>query len=135
MKYAFINDNMVAKIEEHESADLILDSHLYQHVIDVTAYTYGPEIEWSWENEVLFLKLPPVTSRQIRIALLSMGITEMTVLDSLNTLPEPTKSIAIVEWEYSTHFFRTHYLVGMVGQILGWSAQQLDELWVMAYKL
>ncbi len=135
MIFAFINDNKVAKIEEHESADLILDGHLFQQVIDVTEYTYGPDVGWTWNNGTLFLSLAPVTARQIRRALLQLGITGDMILAALNTLPEPTKSAALIEWEYSNEFFRTHYLVGMVGQMLGWSVQQLDELWLLARTL
>ena len=135
MKYAFVNDNVIKKIEEWESYEQILDSHHFQIVIDITGLEYQPQVGWTFENGVLFLKLAPVTARQIRRALLSVGLNEATIVGALNTLPEPTKSAALIEWEYSNEFFRTHYLVPMVGQMLGWNTQQLDELWVLAGKL
>lgn len=135
MKYAFVNDNVIKKIEEWESYDQIPDAHLHQQVIDITALEYQPQVGWSYENGVLFLKLSPVTARQIRRALLSVGLNEATILGALNTFPEPTKSAALVEWEYSNEFFRTHYLVGMVGQMLGWNTKQLDDLWLLAATL
>jgi hypothetical protein len=135
MKYAFVNDNEIKKIEEWESLEQIIDGHLFQHVIDITGFQYQPQVGWTFDNGKLFLKLAPVTARQIRRALLSIGLTEATILGALNTLPEPTKSAALIEWEYSNEFFRTHYLVGMVGQMLGWNTKQLDDLWVLASTL
>ena len=135
MKYAFINDNEVKKIEEWESDEQILDSHHFQAVIDITGIEYQPQVGWTYDNGNLFLKLAPVTARQIRRALLAVGLSETTILGALNTLPVPTKSAALIEWEYSNEFFRTHYLVGMVGQMLGWNTKQLDDLWLLAKTL
>lgn len=131
-KFAFINDNKVVEIREAESVEEFTDRHLFQQVIDITDYAYQPKLDWSYENGVLFLKLAPVTARQIRRALLDFGLTEAIIVGALNTLSEPTKSQAFIEWEYSNEFFRTHNLVALVGQMLGWNTQQLDELWVLA---
>lgn len=135
MNYAFINDNIVKKIEEHESYDLIQDAHLFQQVLQIDGMNPYPRIGWTFENGVLWNKLPPVTARQIRRALLSVGLNEAVILGALGTLPEPTKSAALIEWEYSNEFFRNHYLVPMVGQMLGWNSDQLDDLWILAGKL
>lgn len=131
-KFAFINDNKVIEKRDAESVDEFTDCHLFQHVIDITDYSYQPQVGWSFENGVLFLKLAPVTARQIRRALLDFGLTETVIVGALNTLSEPTKSQALIEWEYSNEFFRTHNLVALVGQMLGWNTEQLDALWVLA---
>jgi hypothetical protein len=135
MRFAFINDNKVAKIEEHESADLILDGHHYQQVIDVTDRTYGPEVGWTYDNGTLYLDLPDVTPRQIRQAFVLAGLLTSFIEDAFAALPEPTKSFAQIEWEYSLAFKRRRPLVVQVGQMLGWTEKQLDDLWILAGKL
>ena len=54
---------------------------------------------------------------------------------ALATLPEPMKSLAQTEWEYSTEFFRRRPLVESVGVMLGWNSEQLDNLWLLAGSL
>ena len=58
------------------------------------------------------------------------------MIDSvINTFPEPNRSLAKAEWEYSTLVFRNNKLVGMLGSLAGFTPDQLDELWNFAYKL
>lgn len=135
MKFAFINDNEIKKIEDHESMDSILDGHHYQVVMDITDYSYMPKVGWLYSNGNLFLYCPPVTARQIRRALLTLGITGALIEASLGGLPEPTRSAALIEWEYSNEFFRTHELVPVVSTMLGWNAEQVDALWLLAGSL
>ena len=78
---------------------------------------------------------PDITPRQIRLALLFQGITDADVRGGLDTLPEPQKSAAIIEWEYSTVYVRDNALVSSVATMLGWTSQQLDDLWIYAYTL
>lgn len=134
MNYAFINDNKIIKIEEHDAYESIVDSHLFQYVLEIDGLDPYPRVGWVYEKGVLWNKLPQVTARQIRRALLDFGLSEATILAALNTLPEPTKSQALIEWEYSNEFFRNHFFVPMVGQMLGWNSDQLDELWILAAK-
>jgi hypothetical protein len=76
-----------------------------------------------------------VTPRQIRQALILSGISAQQIEDALATLPEPTQSLARAEWEYSIAFQRERPLVGQVGQMLGWTSEQLDDLWHLAASL
>lgn len=76
-----------------------------------------------------------VTPRQIKQALILSGISMTDVETALDSLSEPTKSLAKIEWEYSLAFQRNRPLVAQVGQMLGWTSQQLDDLWVFASKL
>lgn len=99
------------------------------HVNDLSE-KYG---EWQPIREQL--QLSPVTPRQIRLALWNQGITAEMIDESLNSLPEPEKSLALIEWEYSTIFERTHPLVNNVGLLLGWNEDQLNELWAYASTL
>jgi hypothetical protein len=76
-----------------------------------------------------------VTPRQIRQALILSGVSLADITAALATLPEPTKSLAITEWEYSIAFQRSRPLVASVGSMLGWTSQQLDDLWRFAATL
>lgn len=76
-----------------------------------------------------------VTPRQIRQALVLNNVTMAQIESALDALPEPTKSLAKIEWEYSTAFVRSNPLVAQVGVALGWTSQQLDNLWRFAKTL
>lgn len=79
--------------------------------------------------------LPNVTPRQIRQALILRGVMLSQITEAINQLPEPYKSLAMVEWEYSTAFIRNNPLVAQIGAVVGWDADQLDELWKLAASL
>jgi hypothetical protein len=79
--------------------------------------------------------IPDVTPRQIRQALIMSGISIAQIESALDGLPEPTRSIALVEWEYSIAFQRSRPLVAAVGQLLGKSSDELDALWRLAGSL
>ena len=81
------------------------------------------------------LELPAISARQIRLALLSYGITEDMIQTSLNTLEEPDKSAALIEWNHATSFERNHPLVPNVAASLGWNTDQINRLWQYAYTL
>lgn len=76
-----------------------------------------------------------VTPRQIRQALILSGVTMESIDAALASLPEPTASLARAEWEYSISFQRSRPLVSQVGVMLGWSSEQLDDLWKFAATL
>ena len=76
-----------------------------------------------------------ITPRQARQALLIAGISEQMIVDAINTLPSPTKEMALIEWEYSVAFLRYNPLVATMAQMLGWNTQQLDDLWILGATL
>lgn len=78
------------------------------------------------------VQLPDVTPRQIRQAMVLKGVSIAQIDAAIDSMPEPLKSLARIEWEYSTMFIRANPLVSQVGAALGWSSQQLDELWKFA---
>jgi hypothetical protein len=79
--------------------------------------------------------LKPITPRQIRLALLSLGITLDMIDGALSSLPEPQKSAALIEWEYASYFERDNALVAGVAGLLGWGSAELDNLWSMAAQI
>lgn len=79
--------------------------------------------------------IPDVTPRQIRQALILSGVSLQQIDDAINSLSEPTKSLARVEWEYSNVFQRNRPLVAQVAAMLRWTDTQLDDLWRLAASL
>ena len=79
--------------------------------------------------------IPDITARQIRQAMILNGISVAQVEAAIDSLPEPIRSLASAEWEYSNVYVRSRPLVSQVGQILGLSSQQLDDLWRFAANL
>jgi hypothetical protein len=77
----------------------------------------------------------PVTPRQLRLTLLSQGITSDDIIAQLNTLSEPTKTQALIQWDYSIDFDRTDPLVCQIGDALGLTPSQMDDMWIAAGEL
>jgi len=76
-----------------------------------------------------------VTPRQIRIALITSGITLSTIESAIDSLPEPQKSITRVTWEYSVEFQRSNPLLSSMAPMLGLSNEQIDSLFLLASTL
>jgi len=76
-----------------------------------------------------------VTPRQFRLAMLNAGIPTSTVETALQALDEPTRSIALISWEYATEFQRDNPLFDLAEELLGMSASQVDDLFYEAAEL
>ena len=75
-----------------------------------------------------------VTMRQARLALLGAGL--LSGVDSaISAMPEPTRSAAKIEWEYSQEVQRHNGFVAALGPALGMTDAQIDALFVAAAKL
>lgn len=98
----------------------------------------GVDIEMSAQEEADFLASLPgpvvpaeVTMRQARLALLAIGkLADVSTL--IAALPEPQKSAAAVEWEYSSTVQRSNPFVQSLGPALG---VDLDALFISAAAL
>ena len=75
-----------------------------------------------------------VTMRQARLALHSAGKLA-AVTAAINALPDPPKTAALIEWEYSNAVRRDSKFVALLGPVLGLDAAGLDALFVAASKL
>lgn len=75
-----------------------------------------------------------VTMRQARLALLASG--KLSQVDAvIDSLSEPHKSAARIEWDYSSEVQRDKPFVVQIGAALGLTSEQLDQLFVEASKL
>ena len=75
-----------------------------------------------------------VTMRQARLALLENNLL-VNVQPAINSLPEPDKTKAQIEWEYSNALQRNNPFVSTLGAALGLSSQDLDDLFIQAAAL
>jgi hypothetical protein len=75
-----------------------------------------------------------VTMRQARLALLGAG--KLAAVESaIAALPEPAKTAALIEWEYSNEVQRHNGFVSQLAPALGMTEAQLDALFVQAASL
>ena len=75
-----------------------------------------------------------VTMRQARLALHAAGKL-LAVNAAISALPDPPKTAALIEWEYSSTVRRDSQFVAMLGPALGLDSAALDALFVAASKL
>lgn len=86
--------------------------------------------------EELRAALPSLTARQLRLGLVSNGISLSSVTVTIGVMPAgPDKDKAQIEWEYASTFNRMHPLIGTVGAALGLNDQQIDNMWLAAFSL
>lgn len=110
------------------AADLGDDAAQHQALLDEVAATYV-------EPEPVPPAVPAsVTMRQARLALLGAGKLA-AVAAALDSLPEPARSAATIEWEYSNEVLRHNGFVAALGPALGFTEPQLDALFIRAATL
>lgn len=70
-----------------------------------------------------------ITPRQLRLWLLSRGVTSSMVENAIAALPSPQRETAMVEWEYALDFRRDHPLVQQLGAMLGFDDAMMENGW------
>lgn len=81
---------------------------------------------------------PPIediSPRQIRMALLSLGLAENAIDGAISNLSSPSKEQAQIAWKYSTSFKRDAEAVSIIGSLLSLSSEQLDQIWKIGSNL
>lgn len=86
--------------------------------------------------------IAPVTNQQLRTALVLMSFQQNkpqihpdAIKEFIETLPEPNRSLAIQQWEYSNEMLRNNPLVNSMASGLGLTQQDLDNIWIYARTL
>lgn len=72
----------------------------------------------------------PITARQLRLALLSIGIHEAEVDRKL-----VNDAAGMVEWKYASTYNRNHPLVDGLGGLFEITPEQINSMWVWASEL
>lgn len=75
-----------------------------------------------------------VTMRQARLALHATGLLSQ-VETAIDALPEPSRTEARIEWDFSSEVFRDRDFVKMLGASLGLTSEQMDDLFITAATL
>ena len=106
--------------------------------VDVT----GQPVAIGWVFDGVEFSAPPsppvipqsVTMRQARLALLNNSLLD-DVAPAIATLPEPDRTRAQIEWEYSNALERGNPFVATLGAALGLDAEAMDDLFIEAAQL
>lgn len=73
-----------------------------------------------------------ITRRQFKIALAILGKNENDILNGINQLPEPTKTIALISYTEAGTFERTNPELIFVGKtFLQMTDEQIDNIFVI----
>lgn len=87
---------------------------------------------WSWTD------VPPPSEVPLwafRAALVLAGITEAQVDTLIASLPEPSKTVATIQWNYGNFIARGHSLIDSLGAAMGLSSTAIDDVFRQASKL
>jgi len=72
-----------------------------------------------------------ISMRRARLILLDKGLLA-SIQSAIDSLPEPDKTAAQIEWDYSAEVWRNKQFVLSIAQGLGWSDEFLDNLFIDA---
>lgn len=131
MRSHIVENNVIVNTIEVESLDIIPG---------LVLATGCEAIGWKLENSEWVAPLQTtyvpqeVTMRQARLALLDAGLLS-SVQPAINSLPEPDKTKAQIEWEYSNALQRSNPFVTVLGTALGLDSEALDNLFITAATL
>ena len=120
-------------------ADKVVETWVAQPPAGWTApegYAVVPEDDlptgWRMETSTQAVRAA-VTPRQIRLALIGIGVMPEAITAALSAIPDPvSRARALAEWEFATDVERNHPLIGMLGAALGQSPAQIDALFITA---
>lgn len=71
-----------------------------------------------------------ITRRQLKLQLLFSGISFEYIEGILNTLEEPQKTIALINWQEAGTFDRDNAMLNQMAIVLGISDDQLDDIFI-----
>lgn len=75
----------------------------------------------------IVVPIPEITPRQLRLWLVTHGVTMANVDAVIAAMEEPAKSVAMIEWDYALSYKRDHALVSSLGAALGFTSEQIDQ--------
>jgi len=149
-QYARLQDGVVIEMLDLEAGEAPLELRLHPSLVAACILLTGADLDCvqpGWElRQGAFsapVEAPPapvvsptLTARQLRLALTSIGVTRAVVEAQIASIEDAAaREVAMIEWEYSTTYERTHPLIAQVGGALGLSETQIDALWENAATL
>lgn len=133
MKYAFIQNNVAVEVVQADPFMLFVQPYAEQfQEVDDTCQNGSILQDGNWIQPPVIVAVPQeVTMRQARLALLENGLLA-NVQPAINSLPEPDKTKAQIEWDYSNGLERGNAFVATLGAALGLNAAGIDALFLQA---
>lgn len=113
-----------------------------EEVIDIIdadlAFMQSQYQEWQY-RQVPDLPAVPVVPRSITMRQARRALHQQGLLNSVNSaidaLPDPPKTDAKIEWEYSNEVQRYNGFVSSLAPILGLTEQDIDDLFILGATL
>ena len=136
MKYAHVINNTINELIESDPFTLFVPGYAAQFIEVADEVQAGWKLvdgEWIEPEPVIYIP-QEVTMRQARLALLENSLLA-NVQTAINSLPEPAKTKAQIEWEYSNALQRSNPFVSTLGTALGLDSEALDNLFIQANTL
>lgn len=138
-RYACIKAGVVSNVVIGDAAFATAIAPQFDQVVEIgEGVSAGPGDTYAGGD---FVKPPPsvevpasVTMRQARLALFGAG--KLADVDTaIDALPEPQRTAARIEWDYSNELQRSNPLVAALTPALGLTSEQVDALFIAASAL
>lgn len=113
--------------------ELRVETHT-EHVYPVDGWYWFDTLDDALSSPVFRTQIVEVTMRQARRALLQVGLYD-AVNAAIEALPEPQRTSAKIDWEYSQVVQRHNDFVSTIAPSLGLTEVQLDDLFELAITL
>lgn len=127
MKLVIQGDKVAALVgDDFPTTDMLVD------VPDGFDINQAHRFRYNVADGQIVVRVPEaVTMRQARLALHANGLLA-SVQPAITTLPEPQRTQAQIEWDYSNGLERGNAFVATLGAALGLNAAGIDALFVQA---
>ena len=77
-----------------------------------------------------------ISNLQLRSQLIIQGFDLELIEQTFNQISDITqRGLIITAWEYATNFYRNHSIIVAMGNMLGLTPAQVDEIFIKASKL
>lgn len=131
MKYAYIENNTAVEVVEADPFMLFVPHYAAKFVeVDETCKAGDNLVNGVWTTPTPVTIIPQeITMRQARLVLLEHGLLA-NVQTAINSLPEPNKTKAQIEWDYSNALQRDNSFVAVLGAALGLTDEDVDNLFI-----
>jgi hypothetical protein len=91
---------------------------------------------WEWAPPELGPVPQQISARQIRMWLVTHGISLAAVETVIDNIADPLeRDVVRVEWEYAPYVERKHPMIATLGAALGFTAEQIDQAFRDAVQL
>ncbi|WP_298118140.1 hypothetical protein [Flavobacterium sp.] len=121
------------KISTNEIVPKIMGNTLFEEYL--IYLNQGGTVDYDNTIFEVFEVPEQVTAIQFIAQLSFEGITEASILEVIDTLPEPNKTIARASFLRAVYFERNNPFIPLVGMAFNKTSEQLDQIFINASKL